>query len=70
MLLLVFTILAQEKKPDTGTFWCMFIGVVIVLAAIISAGKNQPIRCKRCGYRAKKNQFRGGRCPNCDSLEA
>jgi hypothetical protein len=66
---MAIAILAQAKKDDSGGAVCGIIAIIFVLGGIASLFGNAPIRCKRCGYRAKKREFLGGRCPNCDSLE-
>jgi predicted Zn-ribbon and HTH transcriptional regulator len=63
-------LLAQQNQDNSsGGAICVLLAICFIVGGIIASMKNQPVRCKRCGFRAKKNEFRGGRCPNCDSYE-
>jgi hypothetical protein len=61
--------LFAESSIDLGMV-CFFmaIGGMVVLSIVFSF-MDKPIRCQRCGFRAKKSRFQGGRCPKCDSYE-
>ena len=67
-LLSMLIFLAQQKKDDSSGVVCLVVGGFVVVGFLASA-MDKPVRCKRCGYRAKKSKFRGGCCPNCDSYE-
>ncbi|MGH7179852.1 MAG: hypothetical protein ACREJC_20925 [Tepidisphaeraceae bacterium] len=62
------TLFAEASKDSGGGILCMVVGGMILLT-IIFAFMDKPIRCARCGFRAKKSRFQGGRCPKCDSYE-
>jgi hypothetical protein len=66
--LLSIQILAASGNNDFPAWICVVVGGMIVLSIILKM-MDKPIRCSRCGYRAMKSRFRGGRCPKCDSLE-
>jgi predicted Zn-ribbon and HTH transcriptional regulator len=51
-------------------------GLVLVCAVLLTVAlvfifrpSDERIRCQRCGYRGTPQDFRGGRCPGCGSLE-
>ena len=60
--------LAATSNNDFPAWICVVGGGMVVLTIILKM-MDKPIRCNRCGYRAMKSRFRGGRCPKCDSLE-
>ena len=57
-----------NSSSNAGAWVCLIVGGMVVLS-IVMAFLDKPIRCNRCGFRAKKSRFRGGRCPKCDSYE-